>query len=61
VSGPVAITPQELEPPQGGAELTAVTLPGIRMTMPALAPEIPEEDVREAAEDAIEYLESPAP
>jgi hypothetical protein len=59
VSGPVSLTPPELDPPQGGAGLTAVTLPGIRMTMPALAPEIPEEDVREAAEDAIEFLESP--
>jgi hypothetical protein len=52
VSGPL-----DLEPPQGGAELTAVTLPGIPITIPPLAPEIPEEDVREQAEEVIEFLD----
>jgi hypothetical protein len=34
-----------------------VTLPGIERTIIPLLPEIPEEDVRERAEGAIEFLE----
>jgi hypothetical protein len=45
------------EPPQMGAHLEIVTLPGIERTIIPLLPEIPEEDVRERAEGAIEFLE----
>jgi hypothetical protein len=34
-----------------------VALPGIDPTLIPLVPEIPEEDVREQAEDVIEYLD----
>jgi hypothetical protein len=53
VSGPVSLTPQEPEPPQMGAHLEIVTLPRIERT---IIPEIPEEDVRDAAEGVIEFL-----
>jgi hypothetical protein len=48
---------QVSEPPQMGAHLEIVTLPGIERTIIPLLPEIPEEDVRERAEGAIEFLE----
>jgi hypothetical protein len=41
------------EPPQMGAHLEIVTLPRIERT---IIPEIPEEDVRDGAESAIEFL-----
>jgi hypothetical protein len=57
VSGPVATTPQDLEPPQSGVHLELVTLPGIERTLTPLVPEIPEEDVRQQAEEVIRFLE----
>jgi len=54
VSGPVSLTPQVLEPPQAGAHLGIVA---IERTITPLVPEIPEEDVREGAAHAIEFLE----
>jgi hypothetical protein len=57
VSGPVATTPPELEPPQSGAHFEVVTLPGIERTLIPLVPVIPEEDVRQQAEEVIEFLE----
>jgi hypothetical protein len=44
------------EPQQGGAHFEVVRLPGIERTIIPLLPEIPEEDVREGAESAIEFL-----
>jgi len=44
---------QVSEPPQGGAHFEVVRLPEIERT---IIPEIPEEDVREGAESAIEFL-----
>jgi hypothetical protein len=45
------------EPPQGGVHLEAVTVSEVERTLTPLFPEIPEADVREAAEDAVTYLE----
>jgi hypothetical protein len=45
------------EPPQGGAHFQVLRLPEIERTIIPLIPEIPEEDVREGAESAIEFLE----
>jgi hypothetical protein len=57
VSGPVATTPAELEPPQSGAHLGLVAHLEIERTVIPLVPEILEEDVREQAHDVIEYLD----
>jgi hypothetical protein len=57
VSGPIATIPQDLEPPQSGAHLELVTLPGIDPTLTPLIPVIPEEDVGQQAHDVIEYLD----
>jgi hypothetical protein len=57
VSGPVATTLQDREPPQSGAHLELVTLPGIEPMLTPLIPVIPEEDVRQQAEEVIRFVE----
>jgi hypothetical protein len=54
VSGPVSQAPRDLEPPQAGAHLGIVA---IERTIIPLPPEDPEEDARESAAHAIEFLE----
>ena len=56
MSGPIATTPQDLEPPQSGAHLELVTLPGIEPMLTPLVPVIPEEDVRQQAEEVIRFV-----
>ena len=48
---------QVAEPPEAGAELTTVTLPGIERTLVPLVPESTHVGVRERAVGAIEFLE----